>query len=92
MINKQTTTKFSPGATGAASGARAFDDAAPNGRRGTGGASGGGDEPGVGSIWADVRATLRRQLGDSRFENWIAKLELVAEVNGEILVSRPRRA
>lgn len=89
MINKQTTTKFSPGATGGAFAARAFDDAAPNGRRALGGASGGGGEPGVGSIWTEVRATLRRQLGDSRFENWIAKLELVAEVNGEILISAP---
>ena len=56
---------------------------------GAGGPIGGGDEPGVGAIWANVRATLRRQLGDSRFDNWIARLDLVAEVNGEILVAAP---
>jgi chromosomal replication initiator protein len=48
-----------------------------------------GEEPGVPAIWASVREALRRRLGEARFDNWIARLELVAEVNGEILVSAP---
>ena len=38
-------------------------------------------------IWADVRDALRRRLGDVKFDSWLAKLELVAEVNGEVLIS-----
>jgi chromosomal replication initiator protein len=48
-----------------------------------------GEEPGVPAIWASVREALRRRLGEARFDNWIARLELIAEVNGEILVSAP---
>jgi chromosomal replication initiator protein len=93
-MNKQNTTKFSHGGIGGAMSIRPVPSDASPARRGlgdysSGGSVGGGDEPGVGAIWANVRATLRRQLGDSRFDNWIAKLELVAEVNGEILVAAP---
>jgi chromosomal replication initiator protein len=101
-MNKQTTTKFSHGGIGGAMSARSIPgDASLSARRSPGGefagglggslggGLGGGDEPGVGAIWANVRTTLRRQLGDSRFDNWIVKLELVAEVNGEILVAAP---
>ena len=41
------------------------------------------------AIWAVARDTLRRRVGDARFDAWIAHLELIAEVNGEILVAAP---
>jgi chromosomal replication initiator protein len=41
------------------------------------------------AIWASARETLRRRVGDARFDAWIARLELIAEVNGEILVAAP---
>lgn len=80
MINKQSTTRFSPGGAGGAS--RAVESSSlrapiPVGRD--------GDQIPV--IWADVRASLRRRLGDVKFDSWLAKLELVAEVNGEVLLS-----
>jgi chromosomal replication initiator protein len=77
MINKQTTTKFSVGGAGG----RAFNGGAP------GGVGASSEEPGVRAIWETARGGLRRQLGETRFENWIARLQLVAEVNGEILVA-----
>src|ERR1043165_9305568 len=46
-------------------------------------------EEGAPSIWADVRAVLRRRLGDVKFDTWIAPLELVAEVNDEVLIAAP---
>src|SRR5262249_3723963 len=45
------------------------------------------DEPGARAIWIEVRDTLRRRLGDVKFDAWIAPLELIAEVNGEILLA-----
>jgi chromosomal replication initiator protein len=63
------------------------DSAALRGGAGSGGI--GGDEPGVPLIWAGVRAMLRDRMGDQRFDNWIARLELIAEVNGDILVAAP---
>jgi len=33
-----------------------------------------------------ARALLRRRLGDVKFDSWLSGLELVAEVNGEILL------
>lgn len=39
------------------------------------------------AVWAAVREALRRRLGDQKFDTWIARLELVAEVNGEILLA-----
>ncbi|MDZ4761557.1 MAG: DnaA/Hda family protein [Alphaproteobacteria bacterium] len=81
MINKQNTTKFSLGAGGKT--ASGF----PGGpRRGQGGDFA-GDEPGVHAIWAAAREALRFQMGETRFDNWIATLELIAEVNGEILIA-----
>src|SRR5579871_5867749 len=88
MNNKQNMTKFVQGAAGAASSRTASNDVGPGVRRGL--ASGfAAEEPGVLAIWAAVRAQLRRQLSDSRFENWIGGLELIAEVNGDILISAP---
>lgn len=46
-----------------------------------------GDDTGVPAIWAQVRDGLRRRLGDARFDSWIARLELIAEVDGEVLVA-----
>ncbi|MBU6318503.1 MAG: chromosomal replication initiator protein DnaA [Alphaproteobacteria bacterium] len=42
---------------------------------------------GVGEIWRQAREALRAKLGEARFENWLAKLELVAEVDGEVLIA-----
>lgn len=92
MINKQSTTRFSPGGIGGTS--RAIESfagepgasmRAPSslGREGPAGRE--GDQIPV--IWADVRAALRRRLGDVKFDSWLSKLELVAEVNGEVLLS-----
>jgi len=39
------------------------------------------------AIWSTVRASLRRRLGDVKFDSWLAGLDLVAEVNGEILLA-----
>jgi len=47
------------------------------------------DDIGARSLWSDVRSSLRRQLGETRFDTWIAPLELVAEVDGEILIAAP---
>jgi chromosomal replication initiator protein len=55
----------------------------------TGGAADAALEEGAPSIWADVRAVLRRRLGDVKFDTWIAPLELVAEVNDEVLIAAP---
>lgn len=38
-------------------------------------------------LWAGVREALRRRLGEAKFDAWIARLELIAEVNGEILLA-----
>ena len=45
------------------------------------------EDVGVGDIWRRARETLRAKLGEARFENWLAKLELVAEVDGEVLIA-----
>lgn len=82
MINKQNSTRFTQGgAGGAARSDQGF------GTEGFG--AGGGDDTGAPAIWSRVREGLRRRLGDARFDNWIARLELIAEVNGEVLVSAP---
>jgi chromosomal replication initiator protein len=46
-----------------------------------------GQETGAPAIWARVREALRARLGDGKFESWIARLELIAEVDGEILLA-----
>jgi chromosomal replication initiation ATPase DnaA len=38
-------------------------------------------------LWAGVREALRRRLGEAKFDAWIARLEFIAEVNGEILLA-----
>ncbi len=88
MINKQSTTRF---AAEAAGGAPRTSDASPAARKGVshGGAEGAVGEAGVPAIWAEVREALRRRMGDQTFDAWISHLDLVAEVNGEILVAAP---
>jgi chromosomal replication initiator protein len=81
MINKQTTTRYaSAAAVGGAVRAqdstsvrRAIPESAQDDR--------------VASMWESVRESLRRRLGDVRYDAWIAKLEFVAEVNGEVVLS-----
>ncbi|MEZ5939345.1 MAG: DnaA/Hda family protein [Hyphomonadaceae bacterium] len=80
MINKQTTSRFSFDASGNAL------NSAVAGHSNSGG-SGFGGEQGAPEIWQAVREQLRGQLGDTRFDNWIARLQFVAEVDGEILIS-----
>ncbi len=49
----------------------------------------GGQGEGAREVWARVREVLRKRLGGIRFDNWIARLEFVAEVDGEILIAAP---
>ena len=35
------------------------------------------EDVGVGDIWRRARETVRAKLGEARFENWLAKLELM---------------
>ncbi|HVY91078.1 MAG TPA: DnaA/Hda family protein [Hyphomonadaceae bacterium] len=83
MINKQNTTRYAAGAVGGAP--QQAESSSPAHRNASSGAV--ASEPGANAIWAEVRDTLRRRLGDVKFDAWIAPLELIAEVNGEILLA-----
>jgi chromosomal replication initiator protein len=78
MVSKHSTTRFAFEGSGGALSRASLQTLAANAA---------GDECGVGAIWWNVRARLRDRLGDARFENWIARLELIAEVDGEILIA-----
>ncbi len=80
-MNKQNTTRFSPGGAGGAP--RAVDLSQPGRASATAGTT---DEQ-IPAIWETARALLRRRLGGAKFDTWLSGLELVAEVNGEILLS-----
>lgn len=84
MISKQNTTRFSPGGMGGATRA-AEPSLASRSVSAKPSADAGNDQ--IPAVWANVREALRRRLGDQKFDAWIAKLELVAEVNGEILLA-----
>lgn len=84
MINKQTTTRYAPAGVGGSS--RITESTTPPRRSETGAVEAIAEIP---AIWQSARDTLRRRIGDARFETWIARLELIAEVNGEILVAAP---
>lgn len=79
MINKHNTTRFSPGGAGGAP--RSVEQAS----RAAVSADSQRDQ--IPAIWETARELLRRRLGDVKFDSWLAGLELVAEVNGEILLS-----
>src|SRR5262245_20545183 len=85
MINKQTTTRFAPAAAGGPS--RSAETASSTTASSPVSTAVDAGDEGVPAIWAQVRESLRRRLGDGRFDAWIAHLELVAEVNDEILLS-----
>lgn len=80
MINKQTTTRFSPGGAGGAP--RAIDLMQAGRAAVTADAS----REQIPAIWENARALLRRRVGDVKFDSWLSSLELIAEVNGEILL------
>lgn len=84
MISKHNTTRFAPGGMGGAA-----RNAEPSSVSRTNSAKPPGADSGneVPAVWANVREALRRRLGDQKFDAWIAKLDLVAEVNGEILIA-----
>jgi chromosomal replication initiator protein len=85
MINKTSTTRFAPASAG---GLPRPTDSSSTTRPGLSkGLSTEGVEAGVPAIWAEVRDVLRRRLGDVKFDAWIAPLDLIAEVNGEVLVA-----
>ena len=84
MINKQNTTRYAPAGVGGSS--RITESTSPIRRPDTGAVEASTEIP---AIWQSARDTLRRRVGDARFDTWIARLELVAEVNGEILVAAP---
>lgn len=81
MIVRQNTTKFSHGAAG---GSTRRPEASPGSSQGVASA-----EIGVPALWAGVRDRLRTALAGGVFDSWIAKLDLVAEVDGEILLAAP---
>ena len=94
MINKQTTTRFAPGGAGGAP--RTVEQSQASRPLATGlmtgsmsGPISGNDGDQVPAIWESARAVLRRRLGDVNFDAWITKLDLVAEVNGEVLLAAP---
>src|SRR5690242_13008222 len=94
MINKTSTTRFAPASSGGLPRNNDSSSAARNSigttrNLSSGGAADAALEEGAPSIWADVRAVLRRRLGDVKFDAWIAPLELVAEVNDEVLIAAP---
>ncbi len=80
MINKQNTTRFASAGGGAS---RSIEQGPANRPSQT--IDREGDQ--IPAIWATVRASLRRRLGDVKFDSWLAALDLVAEVNGEILLA-----
>lgn len=89
MINKQTTTRFAPAGAGGAP--RTVEQSQASRPLATGAmsanamSSGNGDQ--IPAIWEAARVVLRRRLGDVKFDAWINKLDLVAEVNGEVLLA-----
>jgi chromosomal replication initiator protein len=83
MINKQNTTRYAPSGVGGSS--RATESTTPARRPDTGVEA----SVEIPAIWQSARETLRRRVGDARFDTWIARLELIAEVNGEILIAAP---
>lgn len=84
MINKQNTTRYAPAGVGGSS--RTGESVTPSRKPETGAVEAISEIP---AIWQSVRETLRRRVGEARFDTWIAHLELIAEVNGEILVAAP---
>ena len=84
MISKHNTTRFAPGGMGGA--ARNAEPSSVS-RTNSAKASVSDSVNEVPAVWANVREALRRRLGDQKFDAWIAKLDLVAEVNGEILIA-----
>lgn len=85
MISKQNTTRFAPGGMGGAT--RAAEPSSISRAASVKPLASDSDNQQVPAVWANVREALRRRLGDQKFDAWIAKLELVAEVNGEILIA-----
>ena len=80
MISKQTTTRYA--SAGAGGPVRAQES--PSVRRSV---SDGAQDDRVAQMWDSVRESLRRRLGDVRYDTWIAKLDFVAEVNGEVVLA-----
>jgi chromosomal replication initiator protein len=81
MISNQNTTRFAPGGVGGVT--RTAEPSSVS-----------RSVPSVDSVvtqapvlWAGVREALRRRLGEAKFDAWIARLEFIAEVNGEILLA-----
>jgi chromosomal replication initiator protein len=85
MISKQNTTRFAAGGTGGVT--RAAEPSSISRAASVKPSASDSDNQQVPAVWANVREALRRRLGDQKFDAWIAKLELVAEVNGEILIA-----
>jgi chromosomal replication initiator protein len=83
MINKQTTTRYAPNGVG---GSSRITETNITARRPDSSDDASVEIP---AIWQSARETLRRRVGDARFDTWISRLELIAEVNGEILIAAP---
>ncbi len=95
MIGRHSHTKFSTGAAGGAARRMEIDDWSRGGaadgliRIAEGAGAPGIGAVGIPAIWAKVRDRLRTGMAPSAFESWIGKLELVAEVDGEVLLAAP---
>jgi chromosomal replication initiator protein len=84
MISKHNTTRFAPGGMG---GSTRTAEPSSTSRTPSAKPSVQDSVNEVPAVWANVRDALRRRLGDQKFDAWIAKLDLVAEVNGEVLLA-----
>ncbi len=80
MISKHNTSRYE--SAGAAVPARGQDAASIRRPR-----QGAMQDDRVALMWDSVRESLRRRLGDGLYDAWIAKLEFVAEVNGEVVLA-----
>lgn len=81
MISKQNHTRFAPGGMGGVT--RTAEPSSVS--RAVPAADSVATQAPV--LWAGVREALRRRVGEAKFDAWIARLEFIAEVNGEILLS-----
>ena len=81
MISKHNTTRFAPGGMGGVT--RTAEPSSVS--RSVPAADSVATQAPV--LWAGVREALRRRVGDAKFDAWIARLDFIAEVNGEILLA-----
>lgn len=85
MISKQNTTRYA--SAGAGGNVRAPENRASDSTSARRASSEAMQDDRVAQMWDSVRESLRRRVGEGQYEAWIAKLEFIAEVNGEVVVA-----